>query len=168
MDWLAVERIETPRLVLEPLRVAHADELQPLLDDQRLYRFIGGSPPTLEELRHRHERQVVGHSPDGTRGWLNWVVRNRSTDLAVGTVQATLEPESAEIAWLIGTDHQGAGYAKEASAGMVGWLQEHGIHGLTAHIHPGNHASIGVARHLGLKPDGTRADGELRWAAGTP
>ena len=42
---MAVDRLESERLVLEPLRVEHAEELAPLLDDPRLHEFIGGDPP---------------------------------------------------------------------------------------------------------------------------
>ena len=34
----------TERLDLEPLTVAHAAELAPLLDDTRLHEFTGGAP----------------------------------------------------------------------------------------------------------------------------
>ncbi|MGZ4602692.1 MAG: GNAT family N-acetyltransferase [Kineosporiaceae bacterium] len=40
-----------PRLDLEPLRVEHAEEMAPLLDDPELHRFIGGEPARLEQLR---------------------------------------------------------------------------------------------------------------------
>ncbi len=41
---LTAERLESKRLILEPLRVEHADELAPVLDDLKLHRFIGGAP----------------------------------------------------------------------------------------------------------------------------
>ena len=88
----------------------------------------------------------------------------------MGTVQATLLRQradgltSAEIAWVIAVPHQGEGYAREAAAGMVGWLLRHGVDNLVAHVHPDHHASMGVARHVGLAPTDTTIDGETRWS----
>ena len=39
--------LQTERLALEPLRVHHAEEMAPLLDDARLFAFTGGRPVTL-------------------------------------------------------------------------------------------------------------------------
>ena len=35
--------------------------------------------------------------------------------------------------------------------------------GFTAHIHPGHEASMGVARHVGLRPTDIIEGGERRW-----
>lgn len=164
---LAVQNLESHRLVLEPLRVEHADELAPVLDDPELHRFIGGSPATVEELRARFERQVAGCSPDGRARWLNWVVRERGTARVLGTVQATVKTDAAgstaDLAWVIGTPHQGNGFATEAATTMAEWLRSQGIERLRANIHPRHGASIGVARSIGLEWTGTIVDGERRW-----
>lgn len=164
-----VELIETARLTLEPLRVEHAEEMAPLLDDQDLHTYVGGHPATLEQLRRRYARQAVGRSADGTERWLNWIARHRQTGAVVGTVQATLqdtaEGTSAEIAWVIARPHQRHGYANEAASAMVGWLREQGVHILGADIHPDHEASNGVARNLGLHPTDVIIDGEIRWTS---
>lgn len=166
-EWPIAEAIDTARLTLEPLRPDHAAELAPLLDDTGLHRYIDGRPATLAELRARFTRQSAGRSPDGQQGWLNWIVRHRATAAAVGTVQATLAYHSgrlsADVAWVIATAHQRHGYAREAAAGMAGWLHRHGTQALTAHIHPDHQASARVAEHLGLTPTTTVVDGEIRW-----
>jgi RimJ/RimL family protein N-acetyltransferase len=164
---LNAQLLESSRLLLEPLRVEHADELASVLNDRSLYRFTGGSPPTQEELRARFERQVLGRSPDGRAAWLNWVLRERATSRVVGTVQATVKDgaasRTAELAWVIGTQHQGNGFAREAAAVMAAWLRDQGVTRLRAHVHPDHHASMAVARAVGLEPTGTIVDGEQRW-----
>src|SRR3954469_21390842 len=119
------------RLQREPLRVEHAEELAPLLDDPGLHVFIGGEPAALPVLRERYRRQVAGRSPDGSQRWLNWVVRRREDGRAVGTVQATVtlqeEDLVAEVAWVIATPYQGRGYAREAAGSMVAWLRDRGV-----------------------------------------
>lgn len=168
-DWFSAERIETPRLVLEPLRAQHADEMFTILDDRRLHRYIGGEPPSLDQLRTRYVKQLRGHSADEAQGWPNWVVRHRATQAVLGTVQATLSRAKgrleAEIAWVMAVTYQGQGYAKEATEEIVGWLAQHGAEVFTAHIHREHGASIGVARHLGMTATEVTVDGETRWVS---
>jgi RimJ/RimL family protein N-acetyltransferase len=160
---LAAKPLTTPRLQLEPLRMGHASELAPVLDDPALHAFTGGSPSTEPELRERFARQVVGHSPDGTQDWLNWVVRDRATDEAVGTLQATVSGRIAELAWVIATSRQGEGLATEAATAVRDALRTAGIATFVAHVHPDHAASAAIARRLGLQPTQPRDDGEIRW-----
>jgi len=168
-DWPAVAPIDTTRLALEPLRVSHADEMVSLLGDGGLYAFTGGEPFSLDALRARYARQAAGRSPDGSRGWLNWIVRARWNRTALGTVQATLSIEDrrlqAELAWVIGISSQRQGYATEAAQAVLDWLGRHGVAVFVAHIHSGHAASAGVARHLSLTPTGVVVDGEIRWVS---
>ena len=160
-----------PRLDLEPLRVEHAQEMAPLLDDPGLNRSIGGEPASLPELRERHHRQAVGGSRDGSPRWLNWVVRRREDGRAVGTVQTTVPVEGApsgavlvaELAWVVATPHQGYGYGQEAAGIVVTWPQEKGVGTLVAHVHPDHQASQGVARAVGFTATITMVGEETRW-----
>jgi enoyl-CoA hydratase/carnithine racemase len=158
--------LESDRLTLEPLRVEHADELAPVLDDQKLHEFIGGRPATAEELRARFARQTAG-SPDRREQWLNWVARIRTTGEVVGTAQATVRGHAAnataDLAWVIGTGYQRQGLAKEAAGVVAAWLREQGIERLGARIHPDHQASSAVARSIGLVPTPTIVDGEIQW-----
>jgi RimJ/RimL family protein N-acetyltransferase len=45
------ERIRTTRLVLVPVAADDTDEMAAILADERLYRFTGGEPGTVEGLR---------------------------------------------------------------------------------------------------------------------
>ncbi len=155
---------------LEPLRIDHAEEMAPLLDDPRLFGFTGGAPCTLNELRQRYQRQVTGWSHDRHERWLNWILRDRSSGHAIGTTQATLtingDAISAAIAWIIASRHQGQGRACEAVDAMASWLRQQGARTLFADIHPDHKASIGVARHLQLNPSKLiLQSGEIRWTA---
>jgi RimJ/RimL family protein N-acetyltransferase len=161
----------TERLDLEPLAVAHATELAPLLDDPRLHEFTGGAPVSAAVLADRYQRLERRRSPGGDQGWGNWVMRVRATGAAVGTVQATLPTDGpaagpAEVAWVVAREAQGRGYAKEAVRSLVARLQAAGWT-VVAHIHPGHLASQDVARAAGLSPTADVHDGEVRWA-GSP
>jgi len=166
-NWPAATALEGPRVALEPLTVSHAEEMAPLLDDPELYGFIGGQPLTIEELRHRYQRQADGRSADGRQRWCNWIVRRRHDDRAVGTVQATIAGDgddiTAEVAWVIARGSQRNGYAREAAQVMIAWLYGCGAGSIVAHIHPQHQASMAIARALGLVATTTTLDGEVRW-----
>jgi RimJ/RimL family protein N-acetyltransferase len=166
-DWPAAVALDSERLRLEPLTVRHADELAAVLDDPDLHVFIGGRPAGRDELRARYERLVVGQSPDGNEHWLNWVIRRRDDGRPVGIVQATVSEQdrtpTAEIAWVIGTEQQHQGFAREAANAMVAWLREQGVTTIVAHVHQEHEASMAVARALGLEPTDALVDGEVRW-----
>ncbi len=154
------DAIDTPRLRLEPLTADHASEMVSVLASSELYRYTGGSPPTIEELKRLYEFQVSG-SPRSEEWWLNWVIR--ADGGACGYVQATVVEGVADVAWVVGIGWQGKGYAKEAAAGMVDWLARHGVASLSADIHPQHVASQRVAAALGLEPTDVFIEGERRW-----
>jgi RimJ/RimL family protein N-acetyltransferase len=152
--------VRTARLTLEPLRVEHATEMVAVLADPRLYEFIGGAPPSEDELRAAYARRVA-HP-----GWLNWIVRADAN--AIGAVQATVTGQVAELAWVIAPAHQGRGLATEAARAVQEHLRAQGITEFQAHIHPDHPASAAVARRLGLEPTDIVQDREVRWVGRSP
>jgi RimJ/RimL family protein N-acetyltransferase len=158
-------RLLTPRLELDPLTIEDAHEMVDVLADPGLYRFTGGEPPTLVQLRDDYRRMVAGPGPGSGEEWWNWIVRRRADGRAVGTVQATIvtERRTADIAWVIGTRWQGHGHATEAARALVGWLQGRGLVTITAHVHPDHGASAAVAARAGLEPTDEIEDGEQVW-----
>jgi RimJ/RimL family protein N-acetyltransferase len=152
----------TERLELLPLKVEYAGEMAGVLSARELYAFIGGEPPSVEQLTERYRRQVAGPGRPGEY-WLNWVI---SLDgVLVGYVQATVT-DVAEIAWVVGADWQGQGIAKEAAVGLVRWLREQDIAvRIASHVHPEHSASQAVARAAGLSATGELDDdGEELWS----
>ncbi|WP_027861704.1 GNAT family N-acetyltransferase [Marmoricola sp. URHB0036] len=172
--WPRAESIRTGRLVLEPLDVAHAVEMVEVLASPTLYEWTGGEPPALADLEARYRVQSLGQSRDGTEGWLNWILRIAESGETAGYVQATLTPADeatgateADVAWVVGVEHQGHGLACEAAQVMVSWLEDQGVLTVHALIHPGNAASAAVARRLGMSATPTMIDGEVRWTRRT-
>jgi hypothetical protein len=82
------ERIRTTRLVLVPLTADDTDEMAAILADERLYRFTGGEPGTVEGLRDTLGRLAENRAAD-TAAQLNWVVRRLVDGAAVGLLQAS-------------------------------------------------------------------------------
>ncbi|MFI7067035.1 GNAT family N-acetyltransferase [Kribbella sp. NPDC050124] len=150
----------TARLAMLPLQVEYAGEMADVLADPDLYTFTGGEPPTVEALESRYRRQLAGPGREDEH-WLNWVVQY--DDQLVGYVQATVTGGTAEIAWVIGADWQGRGYAKEAARGLVTWLSDHGVERIVAHVHPDHTASAAVTAAAGLTRTDQVDDGEYLW-----
>ena len=169
--------LSTDRLELEPVSPAHADEMVGLLADRGLYAFYDDEPsPTLDGLRLRYARQAAGVSPDGLEIWHSWILRDRTSGRACGYVQATVRtadvdgaPRTAELAWVVGSEFQGRGLAREAAArvrdAVRGPASTTGddVDLVIAHVAPGHVASEGVARAIGLTVTDLVHDGERRW-----
>ncbi|ADB31190.1 Peptidase M23 [Kribbella flavida DSM 17836] len=155
-------RFDTDRLALLPLSPEYAEPMARVLSAPELYSFIGGEPPSLEQLAERYQRQVAGSGRPGEH-WLNWVLRLRPDDVLVGYVQATVTGDEAEIAWVVGADWQGRGIAREAATGLVGWLRGQGLERIVAHVHPEHAASAAVASAAGLSRTEQLDDGEQLW-----
>ena len=158
--------LSSGRLRLSPLTSEDAAELVVVLSDPSLYRFMGGAPPTLEELQHRCRMLAKRRSPDGEELWLNWVVRDRHTQNALGTLQATVrigELPVAHIAWVLGTEAQGHGYASESGRALTSFLVGRGVKKVMAYIHPDHLASNRVAAAIGMEPTQIWEQEERAW-----
>jgi RimJ/RimL family protein N-acetyltransferase len=153
-------------LELVALRVADADEMVAVLADPALHEFTGGQPASLDELRGRYS-SWVGGSGSVDELWLNWIVRRRIDNAAIGAVQATVVNRDSEpigeVAWTIGTAWQRQGFASEAAVALVEWLFDNGAGSVRAHVHPDHVASARVAAAAGLRPTDTMVDGEVKW-----
>jgi RimJ/RimL family protein N-acetyltransferase len=160
--------ITTERLTLVPLRAEDADTVAEMLHDERLYEFIGGPPSSFAALRDRYAAMAAG-SPEPEEVWLNWVLRRRLDERSIGMVQATVFSRascpSADVAWMIGLEHQNQGYASEGARALVEWLLQRGCHRVEAHIHPDHEASARVAARAGLRATGKYdEEGEQLWS----
>src|SRR5918994_4130022 len=94
-------RLETSRLLLEPLIPTHAPRLYEPLQDERLYRFIPQDPPaTPQVLEDRYEFLSSRRSPDGREAWLNWALGERTSGEYAGTLEATVyDDRTATVAY---------------------------------------------------------------------
>ncbi|MEV7773021.1 GNAT family N-acetyltransferase [Kitasatospora sp. NPDC086791] len=159
--------LHSERLDLLPIAPEHAEELAAALADPALHTFTGGHPATPEEMRARCVRLAAG-SPDPAERWGNWVLRLRADGALTGYVQATVRPDEAELAWVVGTTWQHRGLATEAARTLLAHLTATGTTTAVAHIHPAHHASARIATTLGLRPTPHRHHGETRWQTVLP
>ena len=150
-------------LGVRPLSVDDAAVMAVVLADPSLYCYTGGAPPSEAELTQRYSSMLRGTSPDGREEWINLLVTLDGQP--IGYVQATVADggEVAEIAWVIGRQWQGRGYAKQAVGLLVADVRGRGVCRVIAHIHPDHRASQRVAEAAGLSATDDLIDGEVRW-----
>ena len=158
MDHASAPPLDTERLTLRGHRREDLADLTALWGDPEVTRYIGGKPNTPEEVWGKLMR-MVGHWP--LVGYGYWVVREKATDRFVGEVGYAdflrdMEPSLAglpEAGWVIAPAMHGRGYATEAVAAALGWLEAHHAPAATAcMIDDGNAASVRVADKLGYLP----------------
>lgn len=140
------------QVFLEPLEEHHAPELFESLRDPRLYEYMPEDPPTsVEALANRYRFLSGRKSPDGTEHWLNWVVRRPSGE-AVGTLQATVEPDgTAYVAYVVFSRFWRQGFAAAGMRNMLDLLRrDYEAAGFVALVDTRNVASIGLLESLGF------------------
>jgi len=144
--------LKTPRLALEPLEKRHAALLFELLSDAAIYTFIPQEPPkSVEALAERYSRLKVGHSAEGNDIWLNFALRELENGIYVGTVQATVTGKKAYIAYELGPQHWGRGYATEAVRALIGHLfSVYGVEVIRAETDTRNDRSAALLTGLGF------------------
>jgi [ribosomal protein S5]-alanine N-acetyltransferase len=143
----------------------HAALLFPMLREPSLYIYMNGDPPaSIAELQAKYRIWMERCSPDGSELWLNWVARLRDGPF-VAWFQATVRSTQAEIAYLVGTEHQRRGYAVEGARAVIDHLaHDFGVVAVEAQADSRNRASIAVATALGMKSVACATPGDVRFA----
>ena len=156
-------RLETPRLLLEPILPAHAPVLYERMQEVQLYRFIPQDPPASPQaLEDRYGFLSARRSPDGREAWLNWAVREKRSHDYVGTLEATVEEDPrAYIAYMIFVPYQRRGFAAEACGRLVEHLfEDYRVSVVAAEIDTRNVASITLVETLGFERVGFQKDAD--------
>lgn len=157
--------LATPRLTLEPLRLAHAAACYEAFAQPSLYRYIEMPMPSDEpDLRRRFADWIKGSGRANER-WGNWIAIDRRSGQPAGWFQATVFPRYATIAYLVFDAFQRRGMAVEA----VQALCEHlfaatDIDEIRAQTDDRNKSSIRVAVGAGFVPDSEGVDSSLHGA----
>lgn len=144
-------RLETPRLLLEPINAWHGEPMFAGLKDPQLYVYTSDEPPlAVSDLSRRYEKLETRRSAERDELWLNWAVLDRTRGYA-GHMQATVSLDSTSlVAWRIFTAFQRGGIAHEAAAAMLDHLTAIGVTTAIAFIDTRNTASIKLVQKLGF------------------
>lgn len=145
--------IDTERLRCEPLSIAHADAMLPVLADPMIYQFTPDGPPSdIGHLRKRYAILAGGRNTSGTETWLNWILILRTTNLPIGYTQATIRGRRCSFAYILNSEHWGLGLASEACRAIISYLfQTYELEAVEAEIDQFNARSIRLAERLGFR-----------------
>ena len=146
----------TDRLRLDGHRIDDLDPLAAIWQQPAVHGAIGdGLARPREEVWLRLLRSVGQWT---LFGYGAWVLRERDGDRIVGEIgllesRRAIEPalDAPEMGWMVAAPAHGRGYAREALAAILGWVDGHGIGRTVAIIDAGNAASIRVAAAAGYR-----------------
>lgn len=144
----------TARLQLEPLSAAHAPRLFPLLADPSLYTYVpDAARASVALLAERFDELARGAPSDAGECWLNWALVRRDNGEAVGTLQATVEPDArAWIGYVLVPSAWGQGFATEACRWLVAELARcHAVREVLASVDVRNAKSVAVLERVGFE-----------------
>ncbi|MBV8429726.1 MAG: GNAT family N-acetyltransferase [Solirubrobacterales bacterium] len=148
-----LERVETPRLVCERLRMEHMPEISPLLRDPRVAEWLWPHGEPTEQDVLDGTRQKEDHWE--RYGFGLWLLRDNQTRKAVGWggLQWTYvsELDEVEAAWAIAPERWRQGLATElAQAAISSAFGPLGLREIIAFTLPDNVASRRVMEKTGF------------------
>jgi RimJ/RimL family protein N-acetyltransferase len=155
--------LETERLSLRRLVPDDLDELFELYGDPEMRRYFPEGTLTYEETREELRWFLNGHPEHPELGL--WATIHRPTGRFIGRcglLPWTIEGrDEVEIAYMIAKPFWRQGLGREAARGILEYARaELGLSRLVCLIEPGNEASIGVARSIGMALEAEIADEE--------
>jgi RimJ/RimL family protein N-acetyltransferase len=143
--------VPTRPVTYEPLTPASVPEVATALDDERVYRFIGGRPPR-REVERALRRALAGPGPAAAgETWLNVVVRDGASGSVLGRLEATIHHGFAEVAFLYAPRYWGEGLATEGLLWLHAQLRARAVEALWATTAPGNAASAALLARCGYE-----------------
>jgi RimJ/RimL family protein N-acetyltransferase len=152
-----IERIETPRLVCERLRMEHLQEVARLLRDPRVAAtgWPGEEPPT--------EHEVIASVADKERHWKRygfgmWLLRDRKSGEMVGRgglqwTNYVKDLDEVEAGWSIVPERWGEGLATELARASIDVAFGPLLGKIVAFTLPDNLASRRVMEKTGFRYD---------------
>jgi RimJ/RimL family protein N-acetyltransferase len=159
--------LETERLSLRPLTEDDVEALHAIQSREDATRYLYWGPRNEDEVREA----LVKHMSDGIlsgEGAALLAIVLAATDELIGTLAffwRSEEHRSGEIGFLLHPDHQGQGYATEASELFLGLaFDEIGLHRVTGSLDARNVASARVLERLGMRQEAHLVENE--WVKG--
>jgi RimJ/RimL family protein N-acetyltransferase len=149
--------LESPRIRLRPMQPDDAEQITNLLQDATIARWTNSIPwpYSIDDARAylstRAEADAKGES-------FVWAIVEKESGTFVGTIglhDVDVDRARAELGYWIGKPFRSRGYTTEAARRVLSWAFEiAGFYRIQATYMPGNDASAGVMRNIGMQPEG--------------
>lgn len=162
---LTKAQFETKRLILSPLRLEDEDDLLEYQSDPDTVRYIPWPARTRIQVREALEKAVAPRTFEVTNDYLLFAWRLKDSGKVIGqsniSIQ-TVEHKTGEIGWVVHPSFAGAGYAKEATSGLIDFaFGTAGLRRLVAYMDQRNEASARLAESLGMRREAAYIKDEL-------
>ncbi len=158
--WAALSQldypIETERLSMRPFTWDDFDSSWEIIRHEEVTRYLLRAYPSKDAFRAFFAERKLGKASivDGNEG-INLGVFLRSTGDLVGDVTfwvRSREHRNAEIGWMFHPEHQGKGYAREASEIVMAILfDDWGMHRVEGRLDARNDRSARLLERLGMR-----------------
>lgn len=152
-----ISRLESPRLRLRPLELEDAEAITALLQDPAIARWTN-SIPWPYSLDDARAYLSTRSDADATGDSFVWAMVEKKSDAFAGTIGLhDVRPDRgrAELGYWIGQPFREKGYTTEAARRVLSWAFEVArFERIQATYMPGNDASAGVMRRIGMQPEG--------------
>jgi len=160
--------LETERLLLRPFGPDDLEALFAIQADESVARWLYNDPRTLEETRELLARKIGGAALHGEGEWLSAAAVLRTTGELVGDVSLHWASEAhgqGELGFVVHPEHQGRGYATEASRPLLDFaFGPLGLHRVVGRLEPRNTGSARVLEKLGMRREAHLVENE--WVKG--
>jgi RimJ/RimL family protein N-acetyltransferase len=160
--------LETERLRLRPFGPDDLEALFAIQADESVARWLYNDPRTLEETRELLARKIGGAALHGEGEWLSAAAVLRTTGELVGDVSLHWASEAhgqGELGFVVHPEHQGRGYATEASRPLLDFaFGPLGLHRVIGRLEPRNTGSARVLEKLGMRREAHLVENE--WVKG--
>jgi len=156
--------IESERLILKPYDLSDAQRVQKIGNDKAIAEttFIP-YPYTLQKV----EDWIKNHSSlveNGDAYPFAMILKSEKQIIGTMTIRIDKEHNKGELAYWIGKDYWGKGYATEASKEILGFgFNELNLNRIWAPVMSKNKASGKVMQNVGLSYEGTLRQDILKW-----
>ena len=148
--------LQTARLTLRCLRPDDWPFFLELQQNPSVLRYVS-APRTEAELARRFEARLAPWDKEAD-DWLTLLIELTATGARIGLhgFRADWQPyQQAELGFLLAPEHQGQGYAREATRAVVSFaIRTCGFHKLTASVTRGNERSAHLLRQVGFSEEG--------------
>ena len=148
-----MRRVDTERLVLEPVTAANAMTLWRIMQSAHLREYQDVPRHTKDEFARRVDARPKSFDSRNI-GRFEWLVVARDSQQAIGWISLRVGDGgrgTAEIGYSIVATHRGSGFASEAARAIVDYaFQESDIHQLDACCVPANAASRRLLARAGF------------------
>lgn len=159
--------IETERLLLRPVDPERdVEAMHAYRSIPEVCRYVPFVPGTLEEMRERLQnpervRSVLDADAEGQV--LNLAIEVRETGAMIGDLVLFWHSDTdrhAEVGYVLHPDHEGHGYATEATRALTDLAFEAGAHRVSARLDERNPASARLLERLGFRREATFVESE--------